>query len=261
MSTELAQLRRETGKGRHEAAPSLWQVLGDLRLRRSMTILLVLTIAQQLSGINVVFYYSSDTFTKAGVAAVMGTLLASVVNALATVLAVVMIESCGRRILLILGAGSMLASQVLLTVFLILKEDATGSTKETLNWLSIAMVLVFVTGFEIGLGAIPWMIGSDLFPDKPRATAMSFGALCNWLANLTVGLGFLPMQSALGAYSFVPFAVVLAVTFVFILLVVPETKNKSVEQVLDELNGESSTDSGQGNAIERKLLLDGDDDD
>lgn len=193
ISRELELLQREAAQGQDEEAPSLWQVLGDQRLRRSLTIMLVLTIAQQLSGINVVFYYSSDTFQKAGVAAVAGSLLASVVNALATVLAVVMIESCGRRILLIIGAGSMLVSQVLLTVFLIVKEDAKENAVEALNWLAIAMVLVFVTGFEIGLGAIPWMIGSDLFPSKPRATAMSFGALCNWLANLAVGLGFLPM--------------------------------------------------------------------
>lgn len=188
-----------------------------------------------------VFYYSSDTFSKAGVAAVAGTLAASAVNALSTVLAVALIDSYGRRPLIVAGAGSMLLSQVALTGFLIGKESTTGTTTDVLNWLCIAMVLVFVTGFEVGLGAIPWMIGSDLFPDKPRATAMSFGALCNWIANLIVGLGFLPMQAKLGAYSFLPFACVLALTFTFAVWFVPETKNKSVEQVLIGLNGSDAT--------------------
>jgi hypothetical protein len=89
-----------------------------------------------------------------------------------------------------------------------------------------------VVFFELGMGSIPWLIGGEMLPEAPRATAMGVAAAVNWVFTTVIGLGFPPVSKALGNYAFVPFAAVLVVTFIFTLNWVPETKGRTPEQVL-----------------------------
>ena len=104
-----------------------------------------------------------------------------------------------------------------------------------LNVLSVLAVLGFVVAFEVGPGPIPWQIGSELFQEAPRATAMSMAASVNWLCNAAIGLSFPLMQAALGPAVFLPFCAVLATWIWFTSRYVPETQGKSLAQVTDEL--------------------------
>ena len=108
--------------------------------------------------------------------------------------------------------------------------------RATLGPIAIVGVLSFVTFFEVGLGAIPWSIGAELFPEDSRGSAMALAATANWFANTLVGVIFPFMQSTLGNLSFVPFAAWLGGALLFTLLRVPETKGKTPQQLIKELN-------------------------
>lgn len=92
-------------------------------------------------------------------------------------------------------------------------------------------MLFFVTGFEVGLGPIPWVIGAELFSSRERGVAMGVSAGVNWAANFTIGVVFKPVRNLLGHYMFIPFAVILTLVLLFTVRYVPETKGRTPEQV------------------------------
>jgi hypothetical protein len=124
-------------------------------------------------------------------------------------------------------------------------QESHPDDKTALGMVSIVFVLLFVSFFEIGLGAIPWMIGGEMLPEQPRAIGMGLGAAANWIFTTVIALVFPSVQTALGNYSFLPFCVFLAITTVFAYLMVPETKGKSPVELLAWFNrGYVSTHAG-----------------
>lgn len=73
-------------------------------------------------------------------------------------------------------------------------------------WLCTIAVLAYVVFYGIGLGPIPFFIGSELFDVGPRPAAMSLGSVFNWGGNFLVGMMFPSLQAAIGPYVFLIFA-------------------------------------------------------
>jgi hypothetical protein len=157
------------------------------------------------------------------------------VNVISTGAAIPLIEMLGRRPLILAAEGGMLASIAIITGALIAKS-AQASLAAILGPIAIVGVMIFVTFFEVGLGAIPWSIGAEIFPGESRGAAMSFAAMVNWTATSVVGIVFPTFQKFLGNYSFIPFAAWLGIALIFTLAYVPETKGKEPQQLLNEIN-------------------------
>jgi SP family facilitated glucose transporter-like MFS transporter 8 len=145
-----------------------------------------------------VFYYSTDFFAAAGLATpAVGTLLASGVNLAATAAVLPLIETRGRRPLLLAGCAGMAAAALALT-FAMVQLDARAPRAATdgtssfgsggggvgggglLGWCAVAAVLLYVSAFEVGLGAIPWMITHELLPSSARDATLGLASGCNW---------------------------------------------------------------------------------
>lgn len=94
---------------------------------------------------------------------------------------------------------------------------------------------VYVIFFEIGLGPIPWLIVAEMFDAKYVATAMSASSQINWFCNFVVGLVFPFMNKYLGPLSFVPFATVLFLGFIFSAIWLPETQGTTPEELQAQL--------------------------
>jgi len=133
------------------------------------------------------------------------------------------------------------------------------------NMTALVAVNFYVISFEFGLGPIPWLACSEMFDGKLAcasavitlvstssihlniflnhpmptgkyvATAMSVSSQLNWACNFIVGLVFPYMNSYLGPYTFLPFAVVLLATFLFAAFVLPETQGQTPEQLTAEM--------------------------
>lgn len=250
MAAELRQMMREEERTRTSVASeanlrsvvALWRTRPDMRL--PLLTAGVMMVGQQWSGINVVFYYSTTFFRSAGLSnPLVGTLLASGVNALAMLAVVPLMERAGRRRLLLVGISGMLAAALGLTALLLARASSEVTVGGgALDVLSVSFVLLFVATFELGPGPIPWQIGAEIFPEGPRATAMGAAATVNWLCNASIGLGFPLMQRALGPAVFLPFATVLAGWLAFTTVYVPETRGRSIEEIQDDFRKRAGGD-------------------
>lgn len=230
---EVQDMREQIEAASRTAAekPSLLEVWRSPDWRAPLVVACVLQTGQQLSGINAVFFFSTGFFSDAGLSnANVGTIAASAVNVLATALAVYLIDRTGRRPLLLVGAAGMMLSALGITVSLVL-QGSMASVKGTLAIIALVFVMLFVTFFEVGLGAIPWIIGGEMLPEAPRATVMGAAAAVNWFWTTVIAAVFPIAKAALGNYSFAPFVVALALVFAFTLAYVPETRGKSPAQV------------------------------
>ncbi|KAI9916171.1 hypothetical protein PsorP6_016729 [Peronosclerospora sorghi] len=212
------------------ANTGIWDVLRDQSIRFPLVAAVVLQIAQQFSGINAVMFYASSFFKNVGLKdPLVGATLVFTVNVVATGVALVLMDTAGRRPLLIYSAVGMIVSSVVLTLGLM---DALPFS----SMASVGGLMCFVWFFEIGLGPIPWLIVAEMFPAKPRPTAMSIATMVNWSCSFVVGLSFPTMQNELGEYTFVPFCISLCLALVFTLKYVPETKGKTIQEIQAELH-------------------------
>ncbi|GAB1607607.1 solute carrier family 2, facilitated glucose transporter member 3-like [Argonauta hians] len=197
----------------------------------------MLMLFQQWSGINAVFSYSSFIFEQAQLKkevipyAIVGT---GVTNVIATIFAVSLMEKVGRRPLLLSPPGVMAVAMLVLSVLLYIQEGLKDSGEVSPVWMGymcIGIMLVYVIGFAVGLGPIPFNIVSELFTQGPRAAAMSMALVVNWVTNFTLMLVFPAMQVSMGPFTFIIFIVIIIFAVFFVFFLVPETKGKSFEEI------------------------------
>ncbi|KAG7159180.1 Glucose transporter type 1-like 2 [Homarus americanus] len=176
-----------------------------------------------------VLYYSTSLFTAAGLEewqSKYATLGVGSVMVIMTLVSIPLMDRAGRRTLHLYGLGGMFIFSIFITISLLIKEMMGWMT-----FISVISTLCFVIFFSVGPGSIPWMITAELFSQGPRPAAMSIAVLVNWLSNFIVGIGFPKMQETFENYTFLPFSVLLACFWVFTYYKVPETKNKTFEEI------------------------------
>lgn len=164
------------------------QLLGSSELRMPLLIALVMQLSQQLSGINAIFYYSTDVFRSAGLDVTQAKYATSAVGGcmvLMTLVSIPLMDRAGRRTLHLTGLGGMFLTSIFLTISLLLKFVYTA-----FGVASVISVLLFTVFFAIGPGSIPWLITAELFSQGPRPAAISIAVLVNWFTNFLVGLAF-----------------------------------------------------------------------
>jgi MFS transporter, SP family, arabinose:H+ symporter len=94
------------------------------------------------------------------------------------------------------------------------------------------LIMGFTAAFCISMGPIPWIMIPEIFPNHMRAKAVGIATMFLWGANWAIGQ-FTPVliNNAGGAFTFWMFAVINVICFVFVMTIVPETKNKSLEEI------------------------------
>ncbi|ELT96391.1 hypothetical protein CAPTEDRAFT_219782 [Capitella teleta] len=203
-------------------------------LWKPLMVACMLNLIQQFSGINAIFFYSSGIFKQAQIAdqniqyAVVGT---NGINVLMTLIAVPLIDMTGRRPLLLLPMLVMIGDLVLITISLSLQAKFTW-----LVYISILAVLTYVICFAVGLGPIPMMIAAELFRQGPRPKAMAVAGAVNWFCTFIIAMTFEIIQKKCGNYTFVIFLVLMVLFVVFIYFLLPETKNKTFEEIAHEFS-------------------------
>jgi len=223
------QTRQSTGS-KNESL-SIPQVLKSTRYRWPMLVTVALQLAQALSGVNAVFFYSSKMFAKAGIPneyipyANIGT---GVINVAATIVSLFLIEKLGRRILIIYPMAAMVAVFAGLTALVEINERQNNPT---LGILTVILILVFVVCFAIGLGPIPFLYGTEVCRPEARDSVQSIGLVSNYLGNILLSLFFPALNSVLGGYVFLIFLVLVLLNVIFFWFKMPETKNKKLEEV------------------------------
>jgi sugar porter (SP) family MFS transporter len=200
-------------------------------LRMPMIVGLGLAVFQQITGINTVIYYAPTIFKFAGISAAGPAILAgaalTMVMWLFHVLAIFLLDRVGRRPLLLIGVAGQVVGLAILGAAFHFPQLAGFK-----SYVAIGGLVIYVACFAFGLGPIFWLLISEIYPLKVRGTAMSAVTVTNWALNLVVAVTFLTLVGVLGhAGTFWLYGVIAIGAWVFIYLLVPETKGKTLEQV------------------------------
>ena len=209
-------------------------------MRLVLTIGIVIAILQQITGINSVFFYAPMIFEQSGIgtdAAFMQAVLVGIVNLVATVVAIALIDKLGRRPLLITGLVVIASSMLLLAYSFSAASYGPGGELIDMNaTLVLIGILSFVAGFGISLGPVMWVLFSELFPNRLRGIAISFCGLINSSVSFIVQLVFpWELENFGPATTFLIYGSFAIVGLIFVLRVLPETKGRSLEQLQADL--------------------------
>jgi len=226
---EMDEMKQEQESMKLVPKVTLKEMLVNGSLRRPLVIAMMMMLAQQLSGINCAIFYSTEIFKTAGLTAVQSqsaTLGMGTMNVAMTFVSLALIEKAGRKVLMVSGLSIMIVMTILLLTSLLTFESVPA-----MSYVAIVSVITFVVGFATGPGSIPWFFVTELFAQSGRPTATSIAVVVNWTANFLVGVGFPPMQLLVGPYVFIIFIVIQAFFIIYVVLAVPETKNKTIEEI------------------------------
>ena len=206
---------------------------------------LLLSVFQQLVGINVIFYYSNILWQAVGFSesdSFVITVITSVVNIATTLIAIATVDRFGRKPLLIIGStGMTIALGTMAVIFGSAPVGADGTPALTGAAGPIALIAanVFVIAFGMSWGPVVWVLLGEMFPNRIRGAALSLAAAGQWVANWAITVTFPGLKEiSLGlAYGF--YAVCALLSLLFVVRFVRETKGQTLEDMDAEL-GEPS---------------------
>jgi sugar porter (SP) family MFS transporter len=206
--------------------------LGAAWVRPMLFVALLLAVGQQFSGVNAINAYFPTMLVSLGFTAntaLLSAIILGITKLAFTAWVVFVVDRWGRKPLLLIGNVVMVIT-LGLTGWVILNVH----DKNTLGTLAVILLVLYLAGYELGWGAVVWVMMSEVFPLKVRSVGMGVGAVVLWGSTGIVSAVF-PIMSdhnhlGLGRSMYV-FAGINAVLFVLTWLLVKETKQQSLEQI------------------------------
>jgi SP family arabinose:H+ symporter-like MFS transporter len=225
--SELAEIM-QTLKNQEE--PAFAELLAP-KVRPLLFIGIILAVFQQITGINTIMYYAPKIFASVGQSndsALLQTILIGGTNLVFTLVAMLLIDRFGRKLLIVTGsAGMMLMLSGLSLLFF---------TNQTSGLLVLIFILGYIAFFAASLGPALWVVAAELFPNRLRSKGMSIAIISLWIACIVVTIGFPVMLEKLsGGITFLVFALICLANLLYVLKYVPETKGKTLEELEREL--------------------------
>jgi sugar porter (SP) family MFS transporter len=211
-----AALSEETGK------------LLDPTFRTALMVAILIALFSQFTGINTIIYYGSLVFLEhvphqTASTALRANVIIGVINFVATIVGMLLIDRSGRKPLLMSAYAGMALS--LIAVSAAMRFHAVGT-------VVLVFVLTYVACFAVGVGTGTWVLMSEICPTRVRGRAMSLATVCLWCGTLLVTLTFLSLANLFTAPGvFLLYGVVSMTAFFFVWKKVPETKGRTLEEI------------------------------
>jgi len=225
-----------SGASGHQGRASLL----DRRLLGVLVIGISLAVLQQWCGINVVFNYAGEIFSKAGYDlndTLTNIVMTGLVNLVFTVVAMATVDRLGRKPLMLFGTASLAFVYLLLGGAYLAK--ASGAAVP--NVVFLLLVLAAIACYAMSLAPVTWVLISEIFPNRIRGAAMSIAVAALWLACFLLTYTFPIFNALLGpARTFWIYAAICLCGLLFVWLRLPETKGRSLEEIERSLSGPGS---------------------
>jgi SP family arabinose:H+ symporter-like MFS transporter len=222
----MAELKEieETLKNQEESA---FRDLLAPKIKPLLFIGIILSVFQQITGINTIMYYAPKIFANVGQSndsALLQTILIGSTNLLFTLAAMVLIDRFGRKPLIIIGSTGMM--------LMLAGLSALFFTHQTSGVLVLVFILGYIAFFSASLGPALWVVVAELFPNRLRNKGMSVAIISLWIACTLVSITFPVMLEKLsGGITFLIFALICLANLLYVLNYVPETKGKTLEEL------------------------------
>ncbi|XP_049958123.1 facilitated trehalose transporter Tret1-like [Schistocerca serialis cubense] len=202
-----------------------------------------LMICEQLSGVNVLIFFSVSIFASAGIALDANTcsVILGCVQVLSTLASALVVDRAGRRPLLLVSHVGMAASMAGVGAFFHVRDMGSAAG---LGWLPVTSTCAFLFFFSIGSGPLPWAILGEVFPDEVKPAATAIVGATNLILVFVVAKSYANLVEAFGvAVTFWIYGVICFAGAVWIFFFVIETKGKTLEQIQRELSGHHDQDA------------------
>ncbi|MEX0962069.1 MAG: MFS transporter [Simkaniaceae bacterium] len=222
------QAFRKFSREKKQQQPT-WKILFTNPYRRILLIGVMISLFQQITGINAIIYYAPQIFRSAGFQSDRSALLATIgigsINVLATIFSLYLIDRAGRRRLLLIGLAGMVFSLLFMVFTFISSFEITAI-------ISMISLMIYIVSFAISLGPVTWVLISEIFPLNIRGRAMGIATFVNWFSNFVIAFSFLSLIKYLHeGGTFLLFAIIGTLGYIYVYYKVPETKNKSLEEI------------------------------
>jgi SP family sugar:H+ symporter-like MFS transporter len=200
---------------------------------------IVLSMLQQLVGINVIFYYSTALWRSVGLSetdALTISVVTSVTNVLVTIVAIALIDRVGRKALLLVGSFGMAICLALMAASFTQVDPASESLQLLAPFDTVALVAAngYVVFFGLSWGPVVWVLLGEMFPNRLRAAALAVAAAAQWAANFLVSVSFPGLAEYAGlALTYAMFAAFAALSFGFVARWIRETKGRELEDMVE----------------------------
>jgi MFS transporter, SP family, major inositol transporter len=229
---ELAEVH-ELAEEEKEAQQGGWKDLAVPWIRRLLIIGIGLGVVQQLTGINSVMYYGTQILEEAGFsnnAAVILNILNGVFSLSGLAVGISLMNRVNRRTMLLFGLTGTTTAHLLIGLSSLLL--APGLFRA---YMILLFVVTFVFIMQGTLGPLVWLMLSEIFPLEMRGFGIGLAVFLLWTTNFFVGLFFPTLVAGIGiSYTFFLFAVVGALSFLFVWTMVPETRGRSLEELEEQ---------------------------
>lgn len=241
MHTDIAVARQEL----HEIKENLklkqagWELFkANKNVRRAVCLGVLLQFMQQLTGFNIIMYYSPKILSIAGFSSteeqMIGTVINGLVFVLATFISVGTVDKLGRKPALKICFAIMAVALFVLGICFSLLEG--GTTNPVIPYLAAGMTVLAIIGFAMGAGPVVWILCSEIQPLKSRDFGIACSTMTNWLSCTLIGATFLTLLDTLGSsMTFWLYAFLNAVFIYLTIRYVPETKGISLEKIEQNL--------------------------
>jgi SP family xylose:H+ symportor-like MFS transporter len=186
---------------------------------------ILLSVFQQFVGINVVLYYAPRIFESMGAAkdaSLLQTVVMGLVNVIFTVAAILTVDKWGRKPLLMIGSVGMAIGMFAIGALAFFKIIGIST---------LVFIIIYTASFMMSWGPITWVLISEIFPNKIRGRAVAVAVAAQWAANYLISSTYPAMMelSSGGTYFF--YGIMSILSFIFVWKMVPETKNKTLEEM------------------------------
>jgi sugar porter (SP) family MFS transporter len=210
-----------------------WHELFAPTGRKLVLIGMALAVLQQGSGINILFNYAEEVYRSAGYGVndiMFNIVTTGAINLLFTIVAMLLVDRFGRRPLMIFGCLAIGASH--LAASLIYRAHLQGI------WV-LVLTLCAIACYAMSLAPIPWVLITEIFPNRMRASAVSISVATLWVASFVLTYTFPLLNQSLGTSgAFLIYALICFAGAVFVYLAVPETKGRSLDRLEEAMAGD-----------------------
>ena len=185
---------------------------------------ILLSVFQQVIGINAVLYYAPRMFENAGAegGGMMQTVIMGIVNILFTLIAIFTVDRFGRKPLLIIGSIGMAIG-----AFAVAICDNIGLK----GIIPVLSIIVYAAFFMMSWGPICWVLISEIFPNTIRGKAVAIAVAFQWVFNYIVSSTFPPLYEFSPMFAYSLYGIICVIAAIFVWRFVPETKGKSLEDM------------------------------